>query len=647
MKNKGNLLNILLGVAVISILSLGIIALIVVFHGNNNSAKKDAGIRSQVHDVSESAIDDGSSVPDSTPEPDLNPDDAVISTKLNNTQTEADISIDGIASASAVKIAVWSEKDGQDDILWYDMEKSDKGTFSSKIPIKEHHDEGSYKADAYVVRKDNTQYLIGSTGFEIEGPKLAGAQFTNINNNTGSFEIKLQGAVSVSTAKKAKVKVYPVNDSSKAFEYEADIDTDGSASISCNVSNHAYTSGGYKGEVTVVDGNDIQKKLLDITADISLPQMEVTNSVNGSETQVDLLVTNLIENSVSEMTFEVYSTAGGKDDLVSYPGTKMSASSYKATAVISNHHTAGSYNVDIYAKRAGGKKELIGNSSFTIKAPAAGSLLIPVKSEDDEYFKASISGASSLSGITEIRFKVVRSSDSKESWYAADDVSGGNATVTVDIKDQTESVENYSVTAYIKDANGIQAVNGPIDLSMTLLNNGKYKIMGNTRTSVSQMIRYFTANASYPNYYAGSDAPTIEAFCQIFYDEAVAEGVRAEVAFCQTMKETGYLRFGNDVDISQYNFAGIGATGNGAAGYSFGSVREGVRAQIQHLKAYASTDPLNQACVDPRFSLVKRGSAIYVEWLGIQENPTRGGWAAASGYGSSIVNSYIKKLFAY
>ena len=62
-------------------------------------------------------------------------------------------------------------------------------------------------------------------------------------------------------------------------------------------------------------------------------------------------------------------------------------------------------------------------------------------------------------------------------------------------------------------------------------------------------------------------------------------------------------------------------------GNSFGSVREGIRAQIQHLKAYASSDGLNNACVDPRFSYVKRASAIYVEWLGIKENPYGGGWA--------------------
>lgn len=193
----------------------------------------------------------------------------------------------------------------------------------------------------------------------------------------------------------------------------------------------------------------------------------------------------------------------------------------------------------------------------------------------------------------------------------------------------------------------VENTTNTVPVSTPQVQDGKYEIMGQTQTTVAQMVRYFTANAQYPSFYANTDAPTIEAFCQIFYDEANIEGVKAEVAFCQTMKETGYLKFGGDVSISQFNFAGLGATGNGVAGNCFSSVREGVRAQIQHLKAYASTEPLNQTCVDTRFKYVKRGTAVYVEWLGIKENPNGGGWAASQGYGTSIVNSYIKKLFTY
>lgn len=176
----------------------------------------------------------------------------------------------------------------------------------------------------------------------------------------------------------------------------------------------------------------------------------------------------------------------------------------------------------------------------------------------------------------------------------------------------------------------------------------KTLIMGATQTSVAQMVRYYNskssgydtftgANKKYNGSLAKGGASTIEQFAQIVYEEAQAEGVRAEVVFAQCMLETGFLKYGGDVLPNQYNFAGIGATG-AVHGASFANVRIGVRAHVQHLKAYASLDVLTQQCVDPRFNLVARGCAQYVEWLGMKENPKGYGWASAKNYGPNIVN---------
>ena len=174
---------------------------------------------------------------------------------------------------------------------------------------------------------------------------------------------------------------------------------------------------------------------------------------------------------------------------------------------------------------------------------------------------------------------------------------------------------------------------------------GTYLIEGDTEVTVNQMVAYFEASKkAYPeDVMRKGGAATIRDFCQIYYEEAVAEGIKAEVAFVQAMKETGWLQFTGVVKAEQYNFAGMGATGNSVSGESFKDVREGVRAQIQHLKAYGSTKSLNQTCVDNRFKYVERGSAIYVEWLSIPNNPKKKGWAAAKGYGVDIVKM-IQKL---
>ena len=182
---------------------------------------------------------------------------------------------------------------------------------------------------------------------------------------------------------------------------------------------------------------------------------------------------------------------------------------------------------------------------------------------------------------------------------------------------------------------------------------GVTSIMGNSdlssdkNTVVNKMVRMFQKSGrSYPaDKLNAGGAGSIEAFCQIVYDEAVKEGVKPEIAFGQAMKETGYLQFGGAVKIEQFNFAGLGATGGSVAGAQFSNVAEGIRALVQHLKAYASKDGLTQETIDPRFNLVIRGSAPYVEWLGQKENPNGFGWATAWNYGISLMNQYVRPMY--
>ena len=177
---------------------------------------------------------------------------------------------------------------------------------------------------------------------------------------------------------------------------------------------------------------------------------------------------------------------------------------------------------------------------------------------------------------------------------------------------------------------------------------GETLIMGTTDVTLDQMVAYYNSKAKkYPDYYSNTDAPTIEVFCQMYINECVAEGVRYDVAFCQAMKETGFLKYGGSVNISQFNFAGMGATGNGVHGCVYNSVQEGIRAHVQHLKAFASTADMVNTPVDQRWSKVKRGSAVYVEYLGINENPNHTGWATAERYGYSLMNDYVAVLASY
>ena len=173
--------------------------------------------------------------------------------------------------------------------------------------------------------------------------------------------------------------------------------------------------------------------------------------------------------------------------------------------------------------------------------------------------------------------------------------------------------------------------------------------MGTNKTIVvNKMVKMFQKSGkNYPTQaLTKGNAPTIEAFCQIVYDEAVIEGIKPEVVFGQAMNETGYLQFGGDVKIEQFNFAGLGASGGGIAGESFKSVAEGIRAQVQHLKGYASTEALKQTCVDNRYKWVTKGCAPYVEWLGQKENLNGKGWATSKNYGMNLMEKYIIPMYS-
>jgi N-acetylmuramoyl-L-alanine amidase len=147
-----------------------------------------------------------------------------------------------------------------------------------------------------------------------------------------------------------------------------------------------------------------------------------------------------------------------------------------------------------------------------------------------------------------------------------------------------------------------------------------HPIMGVAEVEVGQAETYL--------HKVNPDAPF---YAQIYKEEGELEGVRWDIAFAQSIKETNWFRFGGDVLAEQNNFAGIGTVGGGVRGNYFPDARIGIKAQIQHLKAYASTEALKGECIDPRFKYVSRGIAPNIEDLG------SGKWASdTDNYGGKI-----------
>jgi hypothetical protein len=150
-------------------------------------------------------------------------------------------------------------------------------------------------------------------------------------------------------------------------------------------------------------------------------------------------------------------------------------------------------------------------------------------------------------------------------------------------------------------------------------------VMGAAAVDAAHLAAWAAARSGGPKV---SDWTTL---ATLYIEEGAIEGVAGDLAFCQAIHETGWFQFGGDVEATQNNFAGLGATGGGVAGASFPDPQTGIRAQIQHLKAYGSAEPLRSPPVDPRLARVPRGSCPTWESLD-------GHWAVPGvGYGETIV----------
>ncbi|MBW4647292.1 MAG: N-acetylmuramoyl-L-alanine amidase [Kastovskya adunca ATA6-11-RM4] len=189
----------------------------------------------------------------------------------------------------------------------------------------------------------------------------------------------------------------------------------------------------------------------------------------------------------------------------------------------------------------------------------------------------------------------------------------------VDLRDYNVSVgwDNATRTVILRSI--LQICPGQID-----------RIMGQGNTSEVQLMMFLKSN----NEDALSQFPDI---ARLYREEAAIEGVNYDIAFCQMCVETSFLRFGGVLKPSQNNFAGLGTVGGGAETASFPSARIGVRAQVQHLKAYASVEPLVLEIVDPRFRFVARGIAPLVPQLS-------GRWSADLQYGAKIMAT-VRRLY--
>jgi hypothetical protein len=184
-------------------------------------------------------------------------------------------------------------------------------------------------------------------------------------------------------------------------------------------------------------------------------------------------------------------------------------------------------------------------------------------------------------------------------------------------------------------------------------------VMGPSRLTAVQLANWYLAQHRSPHL-----PVTIQELASYYIWEGALEGVRGDIAFAQSVVETGFFEFvGSMVKPENFNYAGMGACDSCNSGRQFPSAQIGVRAQIQHLKNYA--DPTSRAATlknppvvqwygrrvvngvesfDPALAVYNfdhffaKGRAPTWNQMG------NGNWATAPSYSTVVLSVYNKML---
>ncbi len=503
---------------------------------------------------------------------------------------------------------------------------------------------GTYIIEAYATDTKNNTGAIGVTSMVVQGdasPPTATSVYTSASPTSASnFNGEVSGVTDPSGVRNVYFHVYRNGDRNTTKRYDGVyLGNNGRWGMLAQEADFAPWAGNYTIEAYATDnkGNTglLGAASMIVQGDASPPTATsvYTSASPTSASHFNGEVSGVTDPSgVAGVRFAVYREGSSP---VWYDGVYLGDNGRWGMLARETDFTpwAGNYTIEVYATDAKGNTGAIGVTSMIVQGdaspPTATSVYTSASPTTTSSFNVEVSGVRDENGIAGMQYAVYVNGDQStlklyDGVYLGDNGRYGAVVQTADFNNWNGT---YTIDAYATDNKGNRGLLGSASMIVQYTDPAEYKIMGTPESTQAQLVNYYKKSATFPQSVYGM---TLEQFVEIYWQEATFEGVKPEVAFIQMCNETGFLRYGAQVTPEQLNFCGL-KTRDGSVFASFPDVRTGVAAQVQHLKCYASTEPLvNSNNVDPRWPLVARGCAPTVESLG-------GRWAGAD-YGIHLRN---------
>ena len=392
---------------------------------------------------------------------------------VNNNPTVGsfDVVISNVKAPNGVEtvsVPIWSEINGQDDIIWYTANRQNNGTYTVNVKASAHKNStGLYNVHLYYVQKDGqltgvggttTQVFIGKTPEQLK-PK---ASFAIENNNAkaGTFDAVITNISAPLGVKEVLVPSWSLeNGQDDLIWHKATKQTDGSYRVTIKASEHKGTKGNYRADAYIVDTSNNRHYIAEkvVAVDYARPSGVLTIENNNTAAGTfDAVVRNIVApTGLKEVLVPSWSLAGGQDDLIWHKATRQADGSYRVTIKATDHkNSTGKYRADAYLVDDSNKRFYLTEKvvEVTQTRPSA-SLFIENNNADLGTFDAVIRNIVAPNGVKEVlvpSWSLVNGQDDLV-WHKATRQSDGSYRVTIKSSEHKNSLGNYRADVYIVD----------------------------------------------------------------------------------------------------------------------------------------------------------------------------------------------------
>ena len=392
---------------------------------------------------------------------------------VNNNPTVGsfDVVISNVKAPNGVEtvsVPIWSEINGQDDIIWYTANRQNNGTYTVNVKASAHKNStGLYNIHLYYVQKDGqltgvggttTQVFIGKTPEQLK-PK---ASFAIENNNAkaGTFDAVITNISAPLGVKEVLVPSWSLeNGQDDLIWHKATKQTDGSYRVTIKASEHKGTKGNYRADAYIEDNSNNRHYIAEkvVAVDYARPSGVLTIENNNTAAGTfDAVVRNIVApTGLKEVLVPSWSLAGGQDDLIWHKATRQADGSYRVTIKATDHkNSTGKYRADAYIVDDSNKRFYLTEKvvEVTQTRPSA-SLAIENNNADLGTFDAVIRNIVAPNGVKEVlvpSWSLVNGQDDLV-WQKASRQSDGSYRVTIKTSEHKNSLGNYRADLYIVD----------------------------------------------------------------------------------------------------------------------------------------------------------------------------------------------------